>query len=166
MSLFLQSDSVENGQKEIALWFPEGLNQYKLASEVSGNRLGRHIHARARSLLFSLSPRTSLLTDMGLRVKSTHVIDVTLCAPFDVKYQKDLSTYALLRASCLSSFREFVKNCKQAWSRMCFADTGGVFKLSMKLITPMSSRRQSRVRASSMDDCRGGGLGGRTRTAR
>ncbi|WVQ79284.1 nucleoside diphosphate kinase [Cryptococcus sp. DSM 104549] len=27
------SDSVENGQKEIALWFPEGLNQYKLSAQ-------------------------------------------------------------------------------------------------------------------------------------
>ncbi|KAK9896732.1 putative nucleoside-diphosphate kinase [Cystobasidium minutum MCA 4210] len=27
------SDAVESAQKEIALWFPEGLNQYKLASE-------------------------------------------------------------------------------------------------------------------------------------
>ncbi|OWZ43432.1 nucleoside diphosphate kinase [Cryptococcus neoformans] len=27
------SDSVENGQKEIALWFPEGINQYKLSSQ-------------------------------------------------------------------------------------------------------------------------------------
>lgn len=26
------SDSVENGQKEIALWFPEGISQYKLSS--------------------------------------------------------------------------------------------------------------------------------------
>ncbi|KAK8849589.1 nucleoside diphosphate kinase [Kwoniella newhampshirensis] len=27
------SDSVENGQKEVELWFPEGINQYKLAAQ-------------------------------------------------------------------------------------------------------------------------------------
>ncbi|SCZ96651.1 BZ3500_MvSof-1268-A1-R1_Chr4-4g07517 [Microbotryum saponariae] len=29
------SDAVESAKAEIALWFPEGLNQYKLANEVS-----------------------------------------------------------------------------------------------------------------------------------